>query len=101
MENLYVDRWFALNLLCDYLLCLLTARIAGLRYRRGSYLLAALFGTVYACVGLLPGWRFLAAPGWKLASGLVMGLIAFGSERHTLLCQLLFFAVSASDFSST
>ena len=60
MEVLYLDLWFALNLLCDYLLCLLTARAAGLYLKRRRYLLAALLGAFYACMASFPGFSFLA-----------------------------------------
>ena len=96
MDVLYLDLWFALNALCDYLLCLLTARAAGLVLRRKRYALAALGGALYACAVWLPGLGFLAGPGWKLACGVGMGLVAFGAERQPLRCLGLFFAVSAS-----
>lgn len=96
MEVLYLDLWFALNLLCDYLLCLLTARAAGLYLKRRRYLLAALLGALYACAACFPGFSFLANPGWKLCFGVLMGYIAFGAERSALRCILLFFAVSAA-----
>ncbi len=95
MDILYLDLWFILNLLCDYLLCLLTARAAGLCLRRLRYALAALAGAVYACAAYLPALRFLAYPGWKLLAGGLMAWIAFGAEAHPLRCTLLFFAVSA------
>ena len=96
MDVLYLDLWFGLNLLCDYLLCLLTARAAGLALRRPRYGLAALLGASYACAAYSPGLAFLALPGWKLLAGALMGWIAFGAERRPLRCILLFFAVSAS-----
>ena len=34
MEIIYVDRFFLLNLLADYLLCLVSARLCGLVLRR-------------------------------------------------------------------
>ncbi len=96
MNILYLDLWFGLNFLCDYLLCLLTARAAGLYLRRLRYALAALFGAAYACAAYLPSLSFMSFPGWELLSGALMGWIAFGTETHPLRCILLFFAVSAS-----
>ncbi len=96
MDVMYLDLWFGLNALCDYLLCLLTARAAGLVLRRRRYALAALLGALYACAAWLPGLGFLARPLWRLLCGVGMGLIAFGRERRPLRCVLLFFAVSAS-----
>ena len=96
MEVLYLDLWFGLNLLCDYLLCLVTARTAGLRLRRRRYALAALLGAIYACAACLPGFLFLGAPAWKLIAGGLVAYVAFGGERDPLRCAMLFFAVSAS-----
>lgn len=96
MKTLYLDLWFGLNLLCDYLLCLVTARAAGLRLKRKRYLGAALLGALQACAAFLPGFSFLSSIGWKLLGGLAIGLLAFGSEKHPVRCILLFFAVSAA-----
>ncbi len=96
MEVIYLDSWFALNLLCDYLLCLLTGRIAGLCLKRRRYLLAALLGSLYACAVYVPGLGFLAAPGWRLLCGGAMAAIAYGCEARPLRCAGLFFAVAAA-----
>ena len=96
MDVLYLDLWFGLNLLCDYLLCLLTARAAGLSLKRPRYALAALLGAVYACAAYLPSFQPLSRPGWKLLTGVGMAWTAFGDETHPLRCILLFFAVSAA-----
>lgn len=96
MDVLYLDLFFLLNALCDYLLCLLTARAAGLVLRRGRCALAALLGALLACAVWLPGLGFLGRPWGRLACGLAVGFTAFGAERRPLRCVLLFFAVSAS-----
>lgn len=96
MEVLYLDLWFCLNFLCDYLLCLVTARAAGLCLKRQRYMLAAMLGAIYACAAVLPGFAFLGKTAWKLTAGLLMSWIAFGEERRPLRCILLFFTVSAS-----
>ena len=96
MNVIYVDSLFALSLLTDYLLCLAAARVCGLYLRRGRYLLAALFGAVYAVAVFLPGLGFLALPVMELAAALVMGLIAFGGEERMLRCVGVFLAVSAT-----
>lgn len=96
MDVLYLDLWFGLNVLCDYLLCLLTARAAGLVLRRGRCALAALLGALWACAAWLPGLGFLGGAGGRLVCGLGMGLLAFGAERRPLRCIVLFFAVSAA-----
>lgn len=96
MEILYLDAFFFLNLLADYLLCLSAARLCCLRLRRGRYLLAALLGAVYAAAALLPGLGFLASPWGKLAAGLAMGAAAFAGEARLLRCLLALWTVSAA-----
>lgn len=96
MEVLYIDSLFFLSLITDYLLCLAAGRICGLRLKRLRYFLAALFGSAYAVAVFLPGLGTLASPVMKLSAGLVMGLIAYGSERRPLRCTAVFFAVSAA-----
>jgi len=96
MEIIYIDSLFFSNLLADYLLCLCAARVCGLRLKRIRYLLAALCGAAYSVCVFLPGLAFLAAPGWKLAAGLIMGLAAYGGERRALGCTGVFLALAAA-----
>ena len=58
MTVVYVDSVFVLNGLMDYLLLLVTARLAGIPLRRRRYLLAALAGAAYAVAVFLPGMGF-------------------------------------------
>ena len=59
MTVVYVDSVFLLNGAMDYLLCLVTARLAGVPLRRMRYFLAALAGGAYAVAVFLPGCGFL------------------------------------------
>lgn len=95
METIYVDSLFCLNLLTDYLLCLVSARACGLYLRRMRYFTAALIGAAYSVCVFLPGMTFLMSPCGKLACLLMMGLAAFGSEQHPFRCTMVFLAVSA------
>jgi len=92
----YIDSVFFLNAAMDYLLCLVTARLAGLPLRRRRYLLAALLGGVYATAVFLPGGGFLAAAPSKLAVGVLMALAAYGGEERLLRLTLLLFALSCA-----
>lgn len=96
MEVIYADRYFLLNLLIDYLLCLLSARVCGLTLRRRRYLLAALLGAAYAVLTLLPGPVPLGGAAGKLAAAALMAAIAFGGEAHPLRCGAVFLCVSAA-----
>ena len=96
MNIIYADSLFALSVLTDYLLCLVTARFCSLVLRRGRYLAAAVFGGVYAVAVFLPGLSWLAHPLCELSAAGVMGLIAFGGEARLFRCLAAFLAVSAS-----
>lgn len=95
METIYVDSLFCLNLLADYLLCLVSARACGLYLRRMRYFAAALIGAAYSVCVFLPGLNFLMTAAGKLSCLLLMGLVAFGGEKHPFRCTMVFLAVSA------
>ena len=94
MTVVYVDSVFLLNGAMDYLLCLVTARLAGVPLRRRRYALAAMLGGSYAAAVFLPGCGFLASWPVKLAAGVLMALVAFGGEQYLLRLTLLLFALS-------
>lgn len=96
METIYIDSLFILNLVIDYLLCLVSGRICGVILRRGRYLTAAFIGALYAVGMYLPGLEILKSPGMKLCLWLAMALCAFGKEERMLRCALAFAAVSAA-----
>jgi len=96
MEVIYIDSLFILNLIADYLICLASARICGLYLKRIRYLISALFGAAYSVAVYLPGTAVLSLPATKLAIGILMGLIAFGSEQKPLRCTAVFMVVSAA-----
>ncbi len=95
MEVIYVDRLFLLDLVIDYCLLLLSGRVSGVVLRRGRYLMGAILGAAYAVMLLLPGMQWLGSTTMKLALGLLMALIAYGSEARFWRCAGVFFAVSA------
>lgn len=96
MEIIYIDSLFFINLLTDYLLCLCTGRICGVKLKRLRYFLAALLGALYSVAVFLPSMGFLASPVMKLAAGLSMALIAFAGEKNPFRCAFVFLAVSAA-----
>ena len=96
MTVIYVDSVFVLNATMDYLLFLVTARLAGVPLRRRRYLLAAVAGGAYAVAVFLPGGAFLAATPAKLAVGVLLSLLAFGGEEKLLRLTLLLFAIACA-----
>ena len=96
MRSLYLDVYFFLNLLADYLICLSAARLCSVRLRRKRYLAAALLGALFALLPILPGFDCLASPWAIFAAALAMGLIAFGNEQQLLRCILAMLLVSSA-----
>ena len=91
VDTIYLDSLAALNLTADYLLLLASGRVAGAVLHRGRILLAAALGAAWALASVVPGWGFASHPAAKIALGVGMSLIAYGSER----CCALFFAMGA------
>lgn len=96
MTVVYADSVFLLNGAMDYVLFLVTARLAGIPLKRWRYLLAALLGALYAVVVFLPGFAFLGEFPVKMAVGVLLALAAFGGEEKLLRLVLLLFAVSCA-----
>ena len=95
VDTIYLDSLAALNLTGDYLLLLASGRVAGAVLHRGRILLAAALGAAWALASVVPGWGFASHPAAKIALGVGMSLIAYGSERRFWRCCALFFAMSA------
>lgn len=96
MTVLYVDTLFVLNALIDYLLLLVSARVAGRPLRRLRFLLGAAVGGFYAVAIFLPGFSFLGGGWYKLLFALLMLLIAYGAEGGFLRQSVLFFALACA-----
>lgn len=94
MRVVYADAVIVMNLAADYIILLLTARICAAEMRRMRIFLGALAGAFYALAAEL--WPFLAGIVPKLAAGVLMLLIAFGTERRFLRLTLVFLGVSAA-----
>ena len=94
MTVIYLDGVFLLNALMDYLILLLTARLAGIPLRRYRYLTAALVGGLYAVAACWPGWNFLRGGAAKLLTGALLSLISFYGETCLLRLILLMPAIA-------
>ena len=86
VDTIYLDSLAALNLTADYLLLLASGRVAGAVLHRGRILLAAALGAAWALASVVPGWGFASHPAAKIALGVGMSLIAYGSERRFWRC---------------
>lgn len=98
MIVIYLDELIALNLISDYVVIKLTAKICGLDYKRRNIILALLFGIVYGVGSVYIG--LLSAFLLKLTAGAAVYVIAFGLE-NTSIKNLAIFFIMASFFAGT
>ena len=96
MTVVYIDSLFLLNLMLDYLLLRVSARICGQYVPVLRLGLGALFGAVYAVCAFLPGGGFLTQPVIKIMVGILLALIAFGGRRRLLRLTGVFFACACA-----
>ena len=89
MIVLYADVIFLINTLVDYLVLLVTGRLAGIPLKRKRFFAAALLGGTYALAAVLPKLSGLNAPLVKLPVWFIMVLIAYGYSDHFIKEVLL------------
>lgn len=96
MEVVYIDVLAVLNLGLDFLLLVMTARLAGVFARRVRLLLGALLGALYAVLTAFPLPLLLTWFPVKLAVGFLMVLLAFGKSEALWRLYALFLAISCA-----
>ncbi len=96
MQTVYVDSLFLINLIVNYIMLLVTAKITASPARRLRLLGAAAGGAAYAVAAVIPAAAFLVNPFVKIAFGILMALAAFGGQARLVRTTLVFFAVSAA-----
>lgn len=82
--GIYLDVVVFLNFLTDHLLLMGTNRLAGFPCGGKRAAAAAAVGAVYSGSCLLPGFRFLGSPLWRVVCLGLMAGIAFGWNRSAL-----------------
>ena len=95
MNIIYLDTLFLMNAILDYFALLCTAILSGAQTHRLRIAVAGIVGGIYACLCVMPDWIWLISPAVKLSAGILMCVIAFGSERHLFVCCAVFFLISA------
>lgn len=78
MTVIYADLLFGLNLLLDWTLLRMTARIRGMSYSHWRIAAAAGLGTVYSAVLFIPSYPVLYTYVGKLLLSMLMIILAFG-----------------------
>ena len=96
MQTVYIDLLFLINLIVNYVMLLVTAKICAAPARRLRILSAAAVGAAYAVAAVIPAAAFLENPFVKIAFGILMALTAFGGNPRFMRVTLVFFAVSAA-----
>ena len=94
IQTVYVDTLFIINLIVNYVMLLVTAKICATPVSRLRLLGAASAGGAYAVAAVIPATAFLTHPIIKIAFGIVIALAAFGGGPRLLRAILVFFAVS-------
>ena len=82
--QIYLDLMILLNFTVDLLLLLAVNRLCGYPMQMLRSAGAALIGSVYAGVCLLPGFRFLSGFFWRVVFLCIMSVLAFGFNRATV-----------------
>ena len=94
MNIIYLDTLFFINLICDYLLLLCSARICGTEIQRTHIIIASCIGGIYACLCTFPSLTWILHPLVKCASSILLCLIAFWNVPHLPLCTCTFLLIS-------
>ena len=90
MRVVYIDSLFALNFILNYLLLLLSAKLAGRPFKRLRLALGAAAGALYAALTVLPGLEWTAALWLKIGVTLPVAAAAHGLKRGFARFLLLF-----------
>ena len=97
MVTVYADILFLLNTLVDYLLLLITGRIAGIPLHRKRYWFAAIIGGGYAVLAVIPCLSFiLASAPFKLLFWIIISGVAYGRSCQLIKLTLLLGGLSCS-----
>lgn len=93
----YIPGVFLLYFLVDFLLLLGAGRLCGNPTRWLAAAVAAVIGGIYAGACLLPGFHFLGNLLWRMASLLVMAIIAYGfNVQRGVVFIILSFALGGA-----
>lgn len=96
MAVIYADGIFLINTLVDYLIILITGRIAGIPLLRKRFFFAALLGGLYGAAAVVPGLNALLSIPVKFLIWMLMALTAYGFSRNWIKLTLLSGIVSCA-----
>lgn len=96
MEVIYIDSVFLLNLIINYLLLLVAAKIAGVGARRLRVLCGGLVGALYAVAVWLPGLGWLSSLFAKAGAAVLMVAAAYAGYVRKRFGRLILIFVAVS-----
>ncbi len=96
MQVVYADSLFLINLVINYIMLLVTAKICAGTMNRLRLLGGAALGAAYSVAVVLPLTPFLRSPFMRVAVGLLMVLAVYGGKPRLIRHTLVFFAVSVA-----
>lgn len=96
MTVIYADVLFLINVLVDYLLILMTGRLAGIPLQRKRFLLSAILGGVYGVAAAIPDMGVLLSPPVKVLIWVLIALSAYGRSQQFLKLTLLLGIISCT-----
>lgn len=96
MQVIYIDELFIINFIVNYLILLVTAKVCAKRASRWRLALAAMTGSVYSVLSVLPNMGFLDSPLMMAVVAIIMVLIVYGGQRGLIRIGAIFFAISAA-----
>lgn len=80
----YLDVVIVLNFMVDFLLILGTNRLTGYPPGVKSAIVAAMFGSGYAAMCMMPGFHFMGSALWRMVFLVLIALTAFGWNRSAV-----------------
>jgi len=94
--TVYLDSLFILNWIVNYLLLLVTAKVAGEPFHRVRMGVGGAVGALFAALAFFPAGAWLLNPVCKIAVSAGMVLTAFGGSRHLLRVGGIFAGLSCA-----
>lgn len=96
MQVIYIDELFIINFIVNYLILLATAKVCAKRASRWRLALAAVIGSLYAVLSVLPDMDFLNNFLIMVVCAVIMVLIVYGGQQGLIRIGVIFFAISAA-----
>ena len=94
--TVYLDVLFLINWTVNYLLLLITAKVAGEPFHRARMGVGGAMGALFAALAFFPGGAWLLHPACKIAVSAGMVLTAFGGSRYLLRVGGIFAGLSCA-----